>query len=328
MSGRTVVWRRLRRVLAVAFFIAVGVLLVRHARDVDWARVAGVLAGYTAGEMALVVALTAASYLLYTGLDLLARLFVGHHLSVARTLVIAAVCYAFNVNLGALVGGAAFRFRLYSRFGLPGATVARVYAFAVATNWSGYVLLLGLVLAPGLVVMPPQWELGMAASQVLGVALLGVVAGYLLLCARLPHRRWTVRGRELRLPALRTALAQLAVSTPNWMVMAAIIWLLLGRQVDYPSVLGTLLLAAVAGAMTHIPAGLGVIEAVFLLMLSARVAGHELIAALLAYRGAYYLLPLLLALPAYSALEIGAARRRAAGRDDAGGEAGAGDASR
>lgn len=309
MTARAHRWRVLRRVVVAAFLVAVMVLLMRHAHEVEWTKVAQALLGYTPGVLAASAGIAAASYLLYASFDLLARGYAGHNVHAARTLAIAAVSYAFNVNLGALVGGLAFRYRLYSRFGLRAGTVAQVYTFAVVTNWSGYVLLLGIVLAPRLVAVPDDWKVGMLASQAVGSALLAAVAAYLALCAYLPRRTWYLRGLAFRFPMLRLGVLQLTLSAANWMLMAAIVHLLLQRQVAYPTVLGTLLLAAIAGAMAHIPAGLGVLEAVFVLMLSDRVPTHELIAALLAYRAAYYLGPLLLALLAYPLLELHAARR-------------------
>jgi uncharacterized membrane protein YbhN (UPF0104 family) len=56
-----------------------------------------------------------------------------------------------------------------------------------------------------------------------------------------------------------------------------------------------MLLASVAGLVTHIPAGLGVLEAVFVALLSGRMAQGELLAALLGYRVIYYLAPLVVA---------------------------------
>ena len=57
----------------------------------------------------------------------------------------------------------------------------------------------------------------------------------------------------------------------------------------------------------HVPAGLGVIEAVFVAVLGPAgmdLAGEpRLLAALLAYRAVYYLLPLLFALAFYLAFE-------------------------
>ena len=257
------------------------------------------------------------SYLLYASFDLLSRAYVGHRLGTALTLSIAAVCYAFNVNLGALVGGVGFRWRLYARFGLRTGQVMQIYACSVTTNWTGYVVLMGTVLSLDLVVVPESWRAGLVVSRALGALLLLVALAYLALCTLLPRRTLTVRGQTtLHLPSIGFATAQVILSAVNWLVMAGLIHLLLRQQVGYGDVLGTLLLAAITGVIAHIPAGLGVLEAVFLVMLSQRVASHEVIAALLVYRASYYLVPLLLALPLYGLLELGASRVERVARGD------------
>ena len=52
------------------------------------------------------------------------------------------------------------------------------------------------------------------------------------------------------------------------MVMGAIIWLLLGQSVSYFFVVGVLLVSSIAGVIVHIPAGIGVLEAVFIALLA------------------------------------------------------------
>ena len=75
-----------------------------------------------------------------------------------------------------------------------------------------------------------------------------------------------------------------------------------------------LLLAAVAGVITHIPAGLGVLEAVFVALLSHLMPQAEILAALVAYRVVYYLVPLGVAAAAYLVMEAKARQlRRQAG---------------
>ena len=69
-------------------------------------------------------------------------------------------------------------------------------------------------------------------------------------------------------------------------------------------VLGVLLVSSIAGVIVHIPAGIGVLEAVFIAMLSGEeISRGAIIAALLAYRALYYFLPLLLATIGYLILE-------------------------
>ena len=75
-----------------------------------------------------------------------------------------------------------------------------------------------------------------------------------------------------------------------------------------------LLIAAIAGVILHIPAGLGVTEAVFIALLSHRVPEGQLLAALLTYRAIYYIAPLLLAATLYVLVEARARRTAAAGR--------------
>ena len=69
------------------------------------------------------------------------------------------------------------------------------------------------------------------------------------------------------------------------------------------AILGILLISCVAGVVAHIPAGLGVLETVFLALLHGQLAQGTLVAALLGYRTLYYLVPLLLAVLTYLILE-------------------------
>ena len=308
-------WPMLRRLLLAAFLVAVAVLLWRQAREVDWPAVRQAFAAMPWWVLATAAALAATSYAVYSSYDLLARRQVGHSLRTGSVLAVTFVSYAFNLNMGALVGGAGFRFRLYSQRGLRAGQISRVLAFSLLTNWSGYCVLLGIVLLGRLVPLPEGWELGAIATRWLGLGLLALPLAWLGLCAFSPRRSLSLRGRELSLPSLPMALLQVTLSMANWALIGAILWLLLGREAGYPMVLGVLLLAAIAGAIAHIPAGLGVLEAVFVLSLGDLLGKPAIIAALLAYRAIYYLAPLLLAAVVYLVLEL---RARRAGRAQAG----------
>src|SRR5688572_4723195 len=159
MSRNSHRWARVGRWIMAAFVVAVVVLLVRYARNVEWGEVAAAVGAYEAGTVVIAAALAALSFALYGSYDLAARAYVGHRLTTWRVLLIAFVSYAFNLNLGALVGGAGFRVRLYSRSGLRLADIGRVIAFSVATNWLGYVLLAGAVFAAGFIAPPEDWKI-------------------------------------------------------------------------------------------------------------------------------------------------------------------------
>jgi uncharacterized membrane protein YbhN (UPF0104 family) len=223
------------------------------------------------------------------------------------------ISYAFNLNFGSLVGGVAFRYRLYSRLGLANGVITRVLSISMLTNWLGYVVLAGTVFALLPPALPAEWPVTEGELRALGAALLLVPVAYLAACAFARRRDWSVRGHELSLPSLRFAGAQLAMSCSNWLLIAATVFVLLQQRADFPTTLAVLLLAAVAGVITHVPAGLGVLEAVFVALMAGLLPQGELLAALLAYRAVYYLLPLGLALLLYLALELRAPAHRRRG---------------
>lgn len=296
-------WRWLRRAAPWVLALAVLALVARQADRVDWAAVATALRAQPPALLAAALALSLASHALFASYDLIGRHVTRHGVGRARTLRIAAIAYAFNLNFGSLVGAFALRLRLYRRAGLAFGTVGRVIATSVVANWLGYALLAGAVLAAAPPALPADWGVPPAALRGLGAVLAGAGLAYLALCLFSRRRRFTLRGHVVDLPAGRVALWQAAVSLANWSLMGGIVWLLLDRALPWPEVLAVLLLAAVAGVVTHVPAGLGVLEAVFVACLGHRLPQDVLIAALLAYRAAYYLMPLVLALAGYALLE-------------------------
>lgn len=301
-------WPWARRALGLAFLAVVAALLAHYARSVDWQAVRQSVAALPRPVLLAAGLLCAASHLLYSCFDLLGRRYVRHGLPVLRVMQVNFVSYAFNLNFGSLVGGVAFRYRLYARYGLRYGDIARVLTLSMLTNWLGYLLLAGIVFTVAPLALPPGWKLDGTGLRILGLALLAAALAYLLVCGWSRRRRWSLRGHELVLPRPRMALLQLAMSAANWMTMAAAVYLLLQGRIDYPSVLAVLLVAAVAGVVTHVPAGLGVLEAVFVALLAHRLPAHELLGALLAYRALYYVGPLLVAALLYLQAELGARR--------------------
>jgi uncharacterized membrane protein YbhN (UPF0104 family) len=306
-GGSRRAWPVLRRIGIAAFALVVVSLLVWQARRIDWTQVQDALRGYGAPTLLAAVALAALSHGLYSCFDLVGRHYVGHEVAARHVMRAAFVSYAFNLNMGTLVGAVGMRMRLYSRLGLDAPDIARIVGLSLVTNWSGYLLLAGGVFASGLVDLPEQWRIGDDALQGLGFVLVATAAGYLWLCHSSSTRSWSVRGHEIMLPGPGVAAVQIVLSMANWSVMAAIVWLLLRPQGDTPpgygAVLATLLVGCVAGVLAKVPAGLGVLEAVFIAMLGHRLAEHQLLAGLLVYRAVYYLLPLAMAAITYGVLE-------------------------
>jgi uncharacterized membrane protein YbhN (UPF0104 family) len=303
-------WPWAKRGFTFAFFALVAWLTVRQARTVDWDAVWTTLRGYPAATLLLGAGLAAASHALYSTFDLLGRRYTGHALPARTVMTVTFISYAFNLNFGSLVGGVAFRYRLYSRLGLGNGQITRVLSISMLTNWLGYLLLGGTVFAFWPLALPPDWKLDSGGLRVVGFAMLAVVCAYLALCVFKHGQRWSVRGHEFEPPTPRFALVQLALSALNWSIIGSVVYVLLQGSVSYPAVLSVLLVAAVAGVITHVPAGLGVLEAVFVTLLSHLVPTPKLLAALLAYRALYYLAPVMVATLLYLIVETRARRLR------------------
>ena len=304
-------WPRIKQALWIAFALAVLGLIGWRARDIDWSEVLAALRALPLTTIALAAAVAIAAHAAYISYDLLARRYTRHRLTIVRTAAVAGVCFAFNLNLGALVGGVALRYRLYSRFGLNTSVITRILGFSVLTNWIGYSALAGCAFVSGLVDLPDDAPISSATLRAFGMLLLLVVAAYLAASRWSGRRQWSVRGHTIELPRARMAVLQITASVTHWSLVAAVLYVLLQGKVGFVTVLGALLLSSVAGVVTHIPAGLGVLEAVFLSLLSGAHPMNQLLAALLAYRAVFYLGPLIVAGFAYLALEVVARRRHA-----------------
>lgn len=292
-----------KRLFTLLFLVLIPVLLFTLARNLDWNEVRQSLLAYKPGSLAIGLAMALCSFLIFASYDLLARTYTGHSLPARQVLPVAFVCYAFNLNFTTWVGGVALRYRLYSRLGLDTPTITRILTLGLLTNWMGYMLLAGGVFALRLVELPSSWPVGTGGLQLIGFVLLAITGAYLLACGLAKKRTWQWRDHELTLPSLRLASCQVALGASNWAVMALLIDWLLPDQAFYPAVLGVLLISCVAGVVAHIPAGLGVLETVFLGLLHGQFGQGSLVAALLAYRTLYYLIPLVLAVITYLVLE-------------------------
>lgn len=300
----------LKRIATLLFFVVVTLMLVLLAQRVEWREVAQSLRDFDPKFLWLAALPAAASYLVYSTFDLFGRHYTRHKLPRTLAMTIAFVCYAFTQSLTAWVGGIAMRYRLYSRFGVEKSAVAQIFGISILTNWIGYFALASVVCLAGVITPPPGWPIGANSIRIVGALLIVPVIFYLWSCYRYPDQSRHAFGQDWQLPTIRIGLMQLVGGAANWALMGAVIFVLLQQRVDYVTVLGILLLSSVAAVIVHIPAGLGVLEAVFIAALQGELSRHQILASLVCYRAIYYLVPLLLALAVYVTLELQARRHR------------------
>ncbi|MCG6925664.1 MAG: bifunctional lysylphosphatidylglycerol flippase/synthetase MprF [Acidobacteria bacterium] len=298
MEGALPAWVQRWLAPAVGFTLFVAALLVlrRELHAVGYHELSTAVFSRDASVLALAVLLTALNYLVLTGYDLLALRYVGRPLPVARVAFASFVAYAIQHNVGfGWVSGASVRYRFYSRWGVTPAELSRIVFFYTTTFWLGLLVLGGLTLL--LDPLPALHQLpGRQLSGAFGALLLALCLAYAVAAVR---RRGALRlGRlELSLPAPTIVAGQFALSLLDWMLAAAVAWVLLpaGRPA-FPLFVGAFLVAQLLSMISHVPGGVGVFETLLVLLLKPVLPAAEVLPALLLFRVVYYLLPLALAL--------------------------------
>jgi phosphatidylglycerol lysyltransferase len=293
LAGR--LGKSLLALLPLALLLAVSRALWTELARLRWAEVSRQLSALPASHVGLAVLATAASYLALTGYDVLALRYVGRKLpypQVART-SFTACALGHSIGLSVL-GSGSVRYRMYSSAGLSAREVAQVAAFCALTFWTGLLFAGGLCVAwapEGLALL----HLPTAAARAVGVGLLLLSAGYVVLSAR-AHRGAPATGWLAHLPPPRLALAQVLVSSVDWMMAALVLFLLLPPEagLSLPGLVALFVAAQALGVVSQVPGGLGVFEFVMLAALSPHVPAAQVLSMLVAYRILYYLVPLVL----------------------------------
>jgi len=310
-------WHWAKTALTIAFFILVPTLLFMLIKNIEWTEVATALRDYRAETLLIGAGIALISYLVFASYDLIGRQYTGHSLPVRQVLPLAFVCYAFTLNLTAWVGGIALRFRLYSRLGLDAPTITKILSMSLITNWLGYIILTGILFSFRMVELPDKVKIGATALQLIGIVLLLIAATYFWACHFSKRRSFHFRDHEITLPNVKLAFAQAGLAMINWMLMGLIIFTLMPDKVTYQTVLGILLISSIAGVVTHIPAGLGVLEAIFITMLQHQLSKGSILAALIGYRILYFLVPLAIACIIYFIFEARAKKMLSTNQRDA-----------
>jgi len=249
------------------------------------------VAGIPSIHFILALVFAAGSYTCLSGFDALGVRYTGHALPYWKIALTSFISLGIGHNVGvAFLSSGALRYRFYSSFGLSTVDVGKVILFCGMTVALGLMSLGGLIL-----LVHPEvdiWviDLSAAAGRGIGALCLGLVAIYPLLAWRL-RREVNFRGHRFRLPDVATAIGQIVVGTANFAFVAATLHQLLAGVAPYTQVVSAYVLGNVAGLLSHVPGGLGVLEFV----VSSVVAQGNVVGALIAFRIMYFLIPLILA---------------------------------
>ena len=242
----------------------------------------------------LALSITALSYFVVTGYDVVALHHIKRKLPYSRVALSAFLASTFGNNMGfALLTGTSIRYRMYSQAGLSALEVAGIGAMCAISTLLGmsFILSTSILLHTGemhATNIPIPNELLKTVSG----GVLSIIFGYLI-CAWVKPITIHTKNWVLKLPSPGTTIIQIFLATTNLVLIATIVFVLIpnNNTIQFIDFLSVFALAIIAGSVSNIPGGIGVFESVILLGLPDLEAAPLLVSILL-FRCIYYIAPL------------------------------------
>jgi len=249
--------------------------------------------------------LTAKTFVVLAGYDALALRYIDASLSTRRIAFSAFIGYAVSQAIGnPILTGGSVRYRLYSLWGLTPTQVAKAILFAGASFWLGFCTLGGMVFLFEPLALADIFELPGSTALIGGLCLLPV-ATYVG-AAVFREQPFAIWGWSLKVPPLWMLPVQVGLAIGDLLLASSVVYVLLPPEigVSFPHLVAVYLTALLAGLVSHVPGGLGVFESIMLLLLTPEIPPPTVLGALLAYRGIFHLLPLMIAMLAFGTYEV------------------------
>ena len=270
-------------------------VLFRLSRGLDYHAIIHALRGTPPDLVWISIVWTGLSYLALVASDESALIYAGVKVRVP-VLLLASFCgWALDNTAGfGVLTGRAVRARVYGAIGIQPERIARIMLFLYGAFAAGLVAFAGAnaLFAGGL---HNSFSLPLTLLHVTGAISLVAVALSLLACAQ-RGSPFVIGHLAINAPSFRLALLQLLISMIELLGAAMALWFLLpAGSIDFFTFGVIFCVAKTLGVLSRIPGGLGIFEAVVLFASAGYLPPNHTAAALLAYRGVYFLLPLLFA---------------------------------
>jgi phosphatidylglycerol lysyltransferase len=316
LTGRANFLRRIEGpIAALAACSMLLVLMNGLSRGLDYRGVMLALRETPHALIFISILLTALSYDALVARDLSALSYIGVKVSTSALLLASFCGYALGNAVGMRTLTAdAVRDRVYGAVGVRPEQTARVTLFSnvafgigLAAFTAGCLMLAGSAMGR-IVPIPVVLRRGAGAT-----VLIAIVAVLLLHAWR--QQPVTLGRISFAMPSFERTLIHFVASTVDLAAAAAAFWILIPLGgVDFFTFAAIFSMATALGVVSRVPGGVGVFEVVMLLALRGIVALNQIAAALLIYRGVYFVLPLLMAASVLAAFELKSASGRFASK--------------
>jgi uncharacterized membrane protein YbhN (UPF0104 family) len=270
----------------------------------------------------LAAACAAVAFTVLAAYEVVVVRYVKHCIGRAKPVMTALIAFPLGHAVGqAMLSGSAMRYRMYAPAGFSAMEVGATVLLCGLPYLLAFGLLFDLALVFAAEPLAPLFRI--SSEWLFALGCLGLVkdAAYLLFVWR---RRKPIKlgGWAVNLPTLRLTWLQLVVGVADIVLVCSVLYLLLpdSAAIAFLPFLAVYLASVLVGVVSHVPAGLGVLESMLLLLLPD-VPPEQLLASVLLYRVIYEVIPLVIALALWGSYELLAndgARRRLLRPADAG----------
>jgi len=289
---------RLLPVFALIVF-AIALFFIHHLLKAhSYREIAGYMNSIPLERRLLAICLTACSYLVLSGYDLMGFRYIGKKVPALKVAFGSFTAFAFSNNIGlANLAGSSIRLRIYSTYGIEPTDTLKIIAFNTVTFWIGFFALAGTMLFISPLQLPASFGISQDWVRVSGATLLAIAISYLAVSI-LKRTPVVVFGHSFQLPSFGLSVLQLLIAAGDWALAGFVLFILLPQtaEIGYPQFLTIFVSAQVVAMLAHVPGGVGILEALVIYFVAPNhLATPAVLGGLLAYRLIYYILPLITA---------------------------------
>lgn len=300
---------RIKKALGVVASVLIAALaafvLYRTFQRISIAEVIAHMRAVPAGTLLLAAACATGAYLALAAYEVAVVRYVKHCIGRAKPMITALIAFPLGHAAGqAMLSGGALRYRMYTPAGFTAMEVGATVLLSNLPYALGFGLLFDLALVFGADALAPLFRISSQWLLALGCLGLAKDAGYLLF-VRLRKAPIRLGGWAVNLPTPRLTMLQLAIGMIDVLLVSSVLYMLLpdSARLAYLPFLAVYLASVLVGVLSHVPAGLGVLESMLLLLLP-HVPPAELLASVLLYRVIYEVIPLVVAVSLWGGYEL------------------------
>jgi phosphatidylglycerol lysyltransferase len=291
-------------VVLVLFYVALWVLR-REIHASHFVDVIQYIKQMPTEQFLLVFLASMGSYFALTFYDALGFWHIKKSFDYPKVALTSFISYSFSHNIGAaVITGGGIRYRFYSALGLTAGETANVLVICGSTYWVGFLTMGSIFFFLQPPELPDTIHIPFHSVLPLGVFCGVSLSTYLLLAVFLKKNIQLFRWK-FPMPSLNIVLGQMVAACCDWVCSGGALYLLLPKSsLSFASFLAIYLLAQIVGFLSQVPGGLGILEAVMMILLEPIIPRSEVFGALLAFRLIYYLVPFVLGLICFASYEI------------------------